>query len=237
MAGAPQSPRRRRRGRSAALAGVTLVAAALPVLGASPPAGATTLAVTDTVDGAAGSLVPGGRHERGHRSGHHHPRGPARSCSTGARRATPATPTGGISTWPVPSPSPSRVGAGTTVLRQTCAGERVLQADDVPVLTLRNLTAEGGGLTGADPDAVVQGGGVRAGHDVVLDGVHVHDNGPRGADRPASWNVHGIGLTGGAVEGGGLWVGGSLRRRAPCGTRTRSRAAPAPTRPVRTIRR
>jgi hypothetical protein len=87
--------------------------------------------------------------------------------------------------------------ADRVVIRQTCAGERVLESRGGALLALSNLTISGGALASQDATAPAQGGGVRAAGDVKLERVTFSNNGVTGAP-------------GAPAQGGGLYVGGSL---------------------------
>ncbi|HEY6555692.1 MAG TPA: choice-of-anchor Q domain-containing protein [Polyangiaceae bacterium] len=93
-------------------------------------------------------------------------------------------------------------GTGTVTIRQTCAGERVIDARGGRLLTLRGVTVTGGNVHGA-PGESVSGGGVRAAGDVLLERAAIAHNFVTGGVGVAS-------MSGGAASGGGLYVGGSL---------------------------
>ncbi|HMJ13117.1 MAG TPA: right-handed parallel beta-helix repeat-containing protein [Polyangiaceae bacterium] len=80
------------------------------------------------------------------------------------------------------------------VIRQTCAGERVLDAHRSGRLTLIGVTITGGALIASDPSQPARGGGLRAQGDVTLNRATFTSNV----------------ATGTSAFGGGLYVGGSL---------------------------
>ncbi len=104
-------------------------------------------------------------------------------------------------------------GGGFT-LRQTCAGERVLESTS-GTLTLQHLTVTGGDqIATADPGSD-QGGGVRATNDLVLDDTFVSSNALSGVD----------------ANGGGVYAGGTLSTTSSAiahNTATASGATTAP---------
>ncbi|HEY6561945.1 MAG TPA: choice-of-anchor Q domain-containing protein, partial [Polyangiaceae bacterium] len=99
-------------------------------------------------------------------------------------------------------------GNGVTI-RQTCAGERVLDGHGDALLTLKGITVTGGSVTSADPDEPAQGGGVRAQGDVTLDHATVTANTATGAAGTAA-PANGAPVNAGGAYGGGLFVEGSL---------------------------
>ncbi|HEY6560436.1 MAG TPA: choice-of-anchor Q domain-containing protein [Polyangiaceae bacterium] len=95
------------------------------------------------------------------------------------------------------------------VIRQTCAGERVIDVLGPGSLTLRGVTVTGGALVGTDPESPALGGGVRARGDVVLESATITGNSATAVNGvPAT--AAGIPVHGGAARGGGLYVEGSL---------------------------
>ncbi|HMJ16112.1 MAG TPA: hypothetical protein VK524_32075, partial [Polyangiaceae bacterium] len=98
---------------------------------------------------------------------------------------------------------------GQATIRQTCAGERVLDARGGGALTLREITLTGGGLTGSDPAEIVSGGGLRATGDVNLERATITGNSAWGA-AGLSAVAGGTVVNSGGARGGGLDVGGSL---------------------------
>ncbi|HEY6556138.1 MAG TPA: choice-of-anchor Q domain-containing protein [Polyangiaceae bacterium] len=84
--------------------------------------------------------------------------------------------------------------SGSAVIRQTCAGERVLDARGTNLLTLRGISVVGGSLTASGS---AQGGGLRATGDVTLERAQILDN-------SATTSAF-------LVQGGGLYVAGALR--------------------------
>ncbi len=84
--------------------------------------------------------------------------------------------------------------SGSAVIRQTCAGERVLDAHGTSLLTLRGISVVGGSLT---TSGSAQGGGLRAKGDVTLERTEIADN-------SATTSAF-------LVQGGGLYVAGALR--------------------------
>lgn len=84
--------------------------------------------------------------------------------------------------------------SGSAVIRQTCTGERVLDAHGTSLLTLRGISVVGGSLT---TSGSAQGGGVRASGDVTLERAQILDN-------SATTSAF-------LVQGGGLYVAGALR--------------------------
>lgn len=116
--------------------------------------------------------------------------------------------------WPIPDDSNENgdldltTGRGVTlralgpdvVIRQTCAGDRVLDNGVAP-LTLIGVTITGGSLASSDPSVPARGGGVRALGDVTLERATITGNSVVGA----------AGFPNGApAQGGGLYVGGAL---------------------------
>ncbi|HMJ10827.1 MAG TPA: choice-of-anchor Q domain-containing protein, partial [Polyangiaceae bacterium] len=89
------------------------------------------------------------------------------------------------------------------VIRQTCAGERVLEQHGRGLLTLTGVTITGGSVTSADPAEPALGGGVRAQSDVVLTEATIRENSATAAAGSGE-------ASGGAAYGGGLYVRGSL---------------------------
>ncbi|HMJ13287.1 MAG TPA: hypothetical protein VK524_17825, partial [Polyangiaceae bacterium] len=98
---------------------------------------------------------------------------------------------------------------GPVTIRQTCAGERVLEALGTGTLTLIGVTLTGGTLTNDDPDAPAEGGGVRAAADLVLEAVTITGNSATGA--PGESVASGTPVPGGAAQGGGVFVAAALR--------------------------
>jgi hypothetical protein len=99
--------------------------------------------------------------------------------------------------------------AGSVTIRQTCPGERVLQALGGGRLTLTGLTVAGGSVIGT-AGAGAAGGGIWAQGDVVLDRTTVTGNSARGGDGATAATVTATPGAGGSARGGGLWVGGRL---------------------------
>lgn len=91
------------------------------------------------------------------------------------------------------------------VIRQTCPGERVLDARGGS-LTLKGVTITGGSITSSQATQVAEGGGVRAAGDVTLDGATITGNSATGAPGVSATTT----AAAGAARGGGLFVGGSL---------------------------
>jgi hypothetical protein len=97
---------------------------------------------------------------------------------------------------------------GAAVIRQTCAGERVLEQSGEGHLVLSGVTVTGGALQGT-AETPADGGGVRAEGSVTLDGATVSGNSATGgAGRPAP--IDQASEPGGTARGGGLWVAASL---------------------------
>ncbi|HMJ13326.1 MAG TPA: choice-of-anchor Q domain-containing protein [Polyangiaceae bacterium] len=84
--------------------------------------------------------------------------------------------------------------SGSAVIRQTCAGERVLDAHGTSLLTLRGISVTGGSLTASGS---AQGGGLRATGDVTLERARILDNSATTSSQ--------------LTQGGGLYVAGALR--------------------------
>ncbi|HMJ11519.1 MAG TPA: choice-of-anchor Q domain-containing protein [Polyangiaceae bacterium] len=98
---------------------------------------------------------------------------------------------------------------GNVVIRQTCPGERVLEAHGAGRLTLNGLSISGGALVTIVATEVAAGGGVRAAADVVLQGTVITGN----SVTAAAGVVAAAGaesVPGSPARGGGLFVGGSL---------------------------
>ncbi|HEY6561924.1 MAG TPA: choice-of-anchor Q domain-containing protein [Polyangiaceae bacterium] len=97
---------------------------------------------------------------------------------------------------------------GAVTIRQTCPGERVLDAHGAGVLTLTGVTITGGSLSGTTTQPA-RGGGVRAAADVQLQNAKIESNTATGAAGVAA--VAGeTAVDGGAAHGGGLYTAGSL---------------------------
>ncbi|HMJ10456.1 MAG TPA: choice-of-anchor Q domain-containing protein, partial [Polyangiaceae bacterium] len=99
--------------------------------------------------------------------------------------------------------------APNVVIRQTCAGERVLDARGSGLLTLSGVSITGGSVTSSDPAVPARGGGVRARGDVKLENATIAENsvtGAEGRSAPAGQTP----VAGGNAYGGGLFVEGSL---------------------------
>jgi hypothetical protein len=105
------------------------------------------------------------------------------------------------------APVTLRAPSGGVTVRQTCAGERVLESHAAEGrLTLDRLTVTGGSVTGP----AAEGGGLRVRGDVVLRRAVVTGNSARGVDGADATTVTSAPGAGGSARGGGLWVGGSL---------------------------
>ncbi len=95
------------------------------------------------------------------------------------------------------------------VIRQTCAGERVLDAHTAALLTLNGVTLSGGSLTAIEASEPAEGGALRAAGDVSLMNVAVTGNSVTGAPGVGSPTPGDV-IPGGVARGGGVFVGGSL---------------------------
>ncbi|HEY6559213.1 MAG TPA: choice-of-anchor Q domain-containing protein [Polyangiaceae bacterium] len=95
------------------------------------------------------------------------------------------------------------------VIRQTCAGERVLDDHGSGRLTLQGVTLTGGSVVSDDVTVPAEGGAVRAKRDVRLERVTITGNRATGAAARSS-NFPVLATPGGAARGGGLFVGGVL---------------------------
>lgn len=105
------------------------------------------------------------------------------------------------------APLTLRAPSGGVTMRQTCAGERVLQSHAAGGrLTLDGVTVTGGSVTGP----AAEGGGVWVRGAVVLRRATVTGNAVRGADGADAASASEAPGSGGTARGGGLWVGGSL---------------------------
>ena len=101
-------------------------------------------------------------------------------------------------------------GAGPdVVIRQTCAGERVLDTLGEGLVTLSGITVSGGNLTGTDPSLPVRGGGIRAAANLVLQGAAVTGNSAQGLPGQAA-SAGGLAIAGTTAFGGGVFVQGEL---------------------------
>ncbi|HMJ14647.1 MAG TPA: hypothetical protein VK524_24720, partial [Polyangiaceae bacterium] len=99
--------------------------------------------------------------------------------------------------------------AAGVVIRQTCAGERVLDHHGSGLLTLSGVTITGGNLS-AQAAEVARGGGVRARGALRLQNATLRENSASGAPglgAPAGGAV----ADGGAAEGGGVYAGSGLQ--------------------------
>ncbi|HMJ14292.1 MAG TPA: choice-of-anchor Q domain-containing protein [Polyangiaceae bacterium] len=83
------------------------------------------------------------------------------------------------------------------VIRQTCAGERVLDARAIGRVTFTNLTLTGGSVMGTPLQPSAVGGAIRSQGEIVLDSVTVTGN--------SATAINGAG-----AAGGGVWVMYSL---------------------------
>lgn len=99
-------------------------------------------------------------------------------------------------------------GAGI-VIRQTCPGERVLDAYGDGLVSLVGVTVTGGTLDTDGPAESAQGGGVRTHADLVLDHATVTGNSAKGAPGIGA-DAAGTPTSGGGAQGGGVYVGGAL---------------------------
>ncbi|HMJ11448.1 MAG TPA: hypothetical protein VK524_08565, partial [Polyangiaceae bacterium] len=88
------------------------------------------------------------------------------------------------------------------VIRQTCAGERVLDHHGAGLLTLIDVKIEGGSLTSTGSSEAAQGGGVRVKGDAWLEGTSIASNSATSISDSSDASA--------AAHGGGLFVGGSL---------------------------
>ncbi len=94
------------------------------------------------------------------------------------------------------------------VIKQTCPGERVLEAHGSGMLTLVNLTLTGGSLREPDPNTAAVGGGVRARGDVELERVSLVGNFVQGV--PGDVPTAAVAADGQTVRGGGVYTDGRL---------------------------
>ncbi|HEY6556916.1 MAG TPA: choice-of-anchor Q domain-containing protein [Polyangiaceae bacterium] len=85
---------------------------------------------------------------------------------------------------------------GVTI-KQTCAGERVIDQRGRGLLTLKGVGVTGGSILSSEQWGLVQGGGIRAESDVTLQGARIFGNSAT--------------ATLGSAQGGGLFVRGVLR--------------------------
>lgn len=97
-------------------------------------------------------------------------------------------------------------GAPATI-RQTCVGERVLEASGP--LTMNGLTLTGGSLAGTDRSVPAQGGALRSLGDLVLNQVTISGNSATGAPGSAA-TASAPAVAGGSAEGGGVYAAGSI---------------------------
>lgn len=97
---------------------------------------------------------------------------------------------------------------GQVLIRQSCAGERVLHAHGNGLLTLSGVTISGGSFAGIDPKVAARGGGVLAAGSVKLERAQIVDNSVTGAAGRSQDALTAV--DGGAALGGGLFVGGSF---------------------------
>jgi hypothetical protein len=101
------------------------------------------------------------------------------------------------------------IGLGDVTIKQTCAGERVIDDHGVGRLVLVHVAVTGGDASGSDPTVPVTGGGVRAAGPVTLWGARLEGNratAPKGADATATAKAQ----PGGAVRGGGIAAAGPV---------------------------
>jgi hypothetical protein len=87
------------------------------------------------------------------------------------------------------------------VIRQTCAGERVLDHRGSGLLTLIGVAIEGGQLVSDSPDRPAEGGGIRVQGNARLEDTIVRSSSATGAGTQLNTPAH----------GGGLFVGGWLQ--------------------------
>jgi hypothetical protein len=105
------------------------------------------------------------------------------------------------------------VGVGSVTIRQTCAGERVLDRFGTGGFRLVNVTVTGGSQVSADAAVAAEGGGVRAEGPVELDRASVAANTVTGAPgRRAAGTVPAT--PGGGASGGGIAAGGPVTLRS-----------------------
>lgn len=102
--------------------------------------------------------------------------------------------------------------APNVVIKQSCAGERVLDARGGGLVSLSNLTITGGNVTGGTASNPASGGGVRASANLVLERARVEDNSATGAAGVAG-PAGGQAIAGAAALGGGVYVAGALVAR------------------------
>ncbi|HMJ14249.1 MAG TPA: hypothetical protein VK524_22695 [Polyangiaceae bacterium] len=103
---------------------------------------------------------------------------------------------------------------GEVVVRQACAGERVIDSHGEGLLTLRGLTLRGGSLATTDPREPAEGGALRAASDVNLEKVTIAGNSARGAS--------GVRLADGSTLDGAPAHGGGSSLEVRCRPTTRT---------------
>lgn len=96
---------------------------------------------------------------------------------------------------------------GAVTIRQTCAGERVLEGFGTGRLTLTGVTVTGGQFVGTDPAVIARGGAVRTTGDLKLQDASVVSNSVTGA--PGS-TVPARPADSGIAQGGGVYAGGAF---------------------------
>ncbi|HEY6561921.1 MAG TPA: choice-of-anchor Q domain-containing protein [Polyangiaceae bacterium] len=96
------------------------------------------------------------------------------------------------------------------VIRQSCAGERVIDVRGLGNLSLVKVTITGGSLVAAEGSGPAEGGGVRTRGNVELDAAIITANSVTGSPGRGS-SAKGSPVAGGAAFGGGLFVGGALK--------------------------
>ena len=133
------------------------------------------------------------------------------SSPVGGRGSSPGRSTHDVSagrTLPSDATPLSTLGSGV-VIRQTCAGERVLDGQGTGLVSLFGVTVTGGNLTSDEPTESANGGAIRTRADLVLEKAVVTGNSATGAVG-ISAEAGGAPTHAGSALGGGVFVGGAL---------------------------
>jgi hypothetical protein len=101
------------------------------------------------------------------------------------------------------------IGTGSTVIRQTCAGERVIENRVQGRLVLQGVTVTGGTLQGTASAPAALGGGVSTGGDLELNNATITGNAATGFAGYYD-STTGALYPGGDARGGGVYVAGAL---------------------------
>jgi hypothetical protein len=188
-----------------AAAGVAVLVGGL--LGAASPAAAAP-AVTTTADGGAGSLRAAVLAANASGAAETIDLPPGTYALT--RCGADDTGANGDLDLTTAAAVTLRAPSGGVTIRQTCAGERVLQSHAAGGRTvLQRVTVTGGSVTGA-AGAAAEGGGLWVRGDLALLQATVTGNAARGGDGAAATTATATPGAGGAARGGGVWAGGSL---------------------------